>query len=69
MKTPHSLCILFVLLSCNISFAQLTPAIITDWTDYAGISDTLTVIPVVKDDSANVISVGVMMMKLQEQTF
>ena len=43
----------------KLSYSQSTPGIITDWMDFAGISDTLTVIPVVKDDSSNIISVGV----------
>jgi len=51
------LCNLFMPYIC--STAQPTAAIIADWMDYAGISDTLTVIPVVQDDSSNIISVGV----------
>ncbi|MEO8088139.1 MAG: hypothetical protein ABI763_15065, partial [Bacteroidota bacterium] len=41
------------------AYPQSTPAILADWIDYAGISDTLTVIPIVQDDSSNIISVGV----------
>ncbi len=60
MKTRISLRILFVLLFINVcANAQTTPAIIADWMDYAGISDTLTVIPIAQDDSSNIISVGV----------